>query len=449
MTEPGRVGPPQPVRAIGMAAELASEWMQAIRRAGGASSLEWSQASRIVTDLLAQLVVRLDPARAGDEPPPDPPGDDTLPDVEDIVVLRSILHDRVAHRLAPSSVVAVLGTVDELVDGLLTAAVRRRVAKLESDAFIDPLTGTGNRRALERDLARELARAFRHGRPLSVVALDVDGLKAINDTQGHAAGDDLLRRLVSGLAGSLRVGDVVYRVGGDEFVILLPETDTADVVPLIERAAATTPAFSFGVASAPADAVTAESLLSFADAALIESRHQRRRLPEPEEADPLDLDSPVPPDPELEVEPPMACVEADGHRGGARIAITGVVESRTSQRFAAEVTLRRGDIELPGRSSGSSAGAAAKHIVAGAVLDAATAVDAGLATAYVEAVAVVTVGEQQVAIVNIVFVGDGEETTTGAAPVRERGVNDAVARAVLNALNRRLSMRLAEDLVEI
>ena len=79
---------------------------------------------------------------------------------------------------------------DELLDRLVACIVQSKLVSLESAAFLDPLTGVGNRRALERDkLARELAHAFRHGRPVAVAAVDVDGLKRINDTHGHAAGD--------------------------------------------------------------------------------------------------------------------------------------------------------------------------------------------------------------------------------------------------------------------
>ncbi|HXR11221.1 MAG TPA: GGDEF domain-containing protein, partial [Gaiellaceae bacterium] len=85
-------------------------------------------------------------------------------------------------------------------------------------ALTDPLTGLGNRRHLNERLAKELERSDRGGEPLSVCILDVDQLKAINDTRGHEAGDEAL----VGVAGALRQGGEAFRFGGDEFVLLLP-----------------------------------------------------------------------------------------------------------------------------------------------------------------------------------------------------------------------------------
>src|SRR5579871_5905575 len=81
---------------------------------------------------------------------------------------------------------------------------------------IDALTGVANRRGIDERLADEWNRARRHGRSLSVILLDVDDLKAINDAQGHAAGDDLLRQVASELAALLRGTDLIGRRGGDE-----------------------------------------------------------------------------------------------------------------------------------------------------------------------------------------------------------------------------------------
>lgn len=103
----------------------------------------------------------------------------------------------------------------------------------------DMLTGCLNRRGFERALKDTLRSGLRRHRDLSLLAIDVDHFKSINDTAGHLAGDTVLRDLAELLRESSRVGDVVARVGGEEFVILLPETDveTAGVVAerLIER----------------------------------------------------------------------------------------------------------------------------------------------------------------------------------------------------------------------
>lgn len=93
-----------------------------------------------------------------------------------------------------------------------------RIANLDLD------TGLGNRRAWTRALRLEGARVARHGRPVAVVVLDLDGLKTVNDEQGHAAGDRLIRRAAEVLQQTCRTIDVLCRVGGDEFAILAPET---------------------------------------------------------------------------------------------------------------------------------------------------------------------------------------------------------------------------------
>lgn len=167
-----------------------------------------------------------------------------------------------------------------VVDRAISVAAIRSARGLEERAYNDPVTGLPNRWALERDMAREIGQASRHGRELGVLVLDVDGLKVVNDTYGHAAGDETLRALARAMKASLRKGDAAYRVGGDEFVLLLSEIDTetdqsaADaVVARIYRAGA--PAFSWGAATYPDDGVGIEKLLATADVRLLESREVR------------------------------------------------------------------------------------------------------------------------------------------------------------------------------
>jgi diguanylate cyclase (GGDEF)-like protein len=107
--------------------------------------------------------------------------------------------------------------------------------ELEHLADHDPLTGVANRRRLEHDLAREIARARREDKPLCVVTIDLDDLKAHNDTHGHAAGDRLLKHVTSTWAGALRATDLLARTGGDEFVVLLPDCPLEMAERLIER----------------------------------------------------------------------------------------------------------------------------------------------------------------------------------------------------------------------
>lgn len=99
----------------------------------------------------------------------------------------------------------------------------------------DALTGAHNRLFLAEELGRLVARAQRSGEPLAVVALDLDGFKELNDTRGHATGDAFLIRLVSEMRVRLRAGDVLCRQGGDEFLVLLPDTDERGALRLAGR----------------------------------------------------------------------------------------------------------------------------------------------------------------------------------------------------------------------
>lgn len=108
-------------------------------------------------------------------------------------------------------------------------------ACLQKQALEDGLTGLLNRQALERMLPRELAAAERQGRPLALVMIDVDLLKPINDTWGHAAGDRVLQAVAAAITGALRQSDLAFRLGGDEFMLLLPATDEAGARTVIER----------------------------------------------------------------------------------------------------------------------------------------------------------------------------------------------------------------------
>lgn len=108
-------------------------------------------------------------------------------------------------------------------------------ACLQKQAFEDGLTGLLNRQALERMLPRELAAAERQGRPLALVMIDLDLLKPINDTWGHAAGDRALQGVAGAITASLRQSDLAFRLGGDEFMLLLPATDEAGARTVVGR----------------------------------------------------------------------------------------------------------------------------------------------------------------------------------------------------------------------
>jgi diguanylate cyclase (GGDEF)-like protein len=98
---------------------------------------------------------------------------------------------------------------------------RARIADLETRVDVDPLTDTLNRRGVERELKRSLAYAKRYGAGAALVYADLDGFKAVNDRHGHNAGDAVLKAVAAALVRHVRASDVVARIGGDEFVILL------------------------------------------------------------------------------------------------------------------------------------------------------------------------------------------------------------------------------------
>ncbi|UCE30238.1 MAG: GGDEF domain-containing protein, partial [Burkholderiales bacterium] len=116
--------------------------------------------------------------------------------------------------------------------GALTADARATVERMASE---DPLTGLLNRARFMSRLQHEMRRAGRHGRPLSVIVLDIDSFRRINDGHGHAAGDQALKRLAQVMRGLQRDTDALGRMGGEEFALLLPETDLEGAGTVAER----------------------------------------------------------------------------------------------------------------------------------------------------------------------------------------------------------------------
>lgn len=117
----------------------------------------------------------------------------------------------------------------------LLMRMRAQAEEFRKLATVDPLTGLHNRRIAEQRLAGEVARSRRYGQPLTVMMLDLDGFKQVNDQHGHAAGDALLREFALRLNAAIRSSDVAMRIGGDEFMVLLPGTLPEEVNHLLPR----------------------------------------------------------------------------------------------------------------------------------------------------------------------------------------------------------------------
>ncbi|MBU1243977.1 GGDEF domain-containing protein [Myxococcota bacterium] len=156
-------------------------------------------------------------------------------------------------------------------------ALLRRVEEL---ARVDGLTGTLNRRELETRLRTELARCQRHGRPCSLMIADLDFFKQVNDSGGHEAGDEVLRRFGRLLRDTMRADDVVGRYGGDEFVVVLPETGPDQLgncaIRLGNLAAGAGISLSIGGATWPADCADPTGLVGVSDACLYQAKRQGR-----------------------------------------------------------------------------------------------------------------------------------------------------------------------------
>src|SRR5690606_2047177 len=188
-------------------------------------------------------------------------------------------------------------------DALITAAemvsLAVRNARLHEAtltlSLTDALTGLANRRSVFLRLDEELARLARYGQRLSLIMIDVDHFKRLNDAAGHRAGDETLQEFSSILRSQVRRVDLLARYGGEEFMVLLPETDGGTAVEIAEKLRTRVEAHafrhganqpggrltaSFGIATAPLDAVEAGALVALADAALHASkRGGRNRVP--------------------------------------------------------------------------------------------------------------------------------------------------------------------------
>jgi diguanylate cyclase (GGDEF)-like protein len=179
------------------------------------------------------------------------------------------------------------GEVGYLTDVFRDMIARLRTSRVELErlSVTDPLTGLDNRRRMTESLQNEVLRSRRLEHVFSVVMVDVDHFKEYNDSHGHPAGDEALKRVATVLRGALRDGDSVARYGGEEFFVLLPETPASTAADLAKRVRAALakhapPAgavtLSFGIAAYPANGDSGETLIRAADAALYEAKRGGR-----------------------------------------------------------------------------------------------------------------------------------------------------------------------------
>lgn len=161
--------------------------------------------------------------------------------------------------------------------------------RAERLAQLDPLTGLNNRRAFYDKTGPLWSHAIRHAHPTSVMLLDIDLFKQVNDAYGHAHGDEVLKATASTLRQSIRLGDVLARWGGEEFIVFLPETDEAEATKLAERLRAATAGMrvphkagasavtaSVGIAQRAPGHLTLDALIASADDCLYQSKQQGR-----------------------------------------------------------------------------------------------------------------------------------------------------------------------------
>jgi diguanylate cyclase (GGDEF)-like protein len=165
---------------------------------------------------------------------------------------------------------------------------QRSSAELDRLAHTDPLTGLRNRRYMEQELDRHVELYKRYHHPFAVLMLDLDSLKLVNDTFGHAAGDEALKHLATAMQANIRDTDIPCRYGGDEFIILMPEADENAIQAVGKRISesiskarlklgggSVSLEVSFGAASCPVDATTTAELLNRADANLYLAKERK------------------------------------------------------------------------------------------------------------------------------------------------------------------------------
>ena len=194
---------------------------------------------------------------------------------------------------------------------------------LQRNAVTDPLTGLHNRRLFDETFDKELNRARRYAHPLSLVALDLHRFKEVNDKHGHPRGDDVLHAAAATLRKALRTSDSAFRTGGDEFALLLPQTDASQAVALSRRIGivfaellrplnlSISVSMDHGVATYPQDGDLRDSLIRLADERLYHFKHSiHERAAAERTAEPVTPTPEVSPRPEVSNQVAATPIEA-------------------------------------------------------------------------------------------------------------------------------------------
>jgi diguanylate cyclase (GGDEF)-like protein len=182
----------------------------------------------------------------------------------------------------------VVPTVTLVMVGIVVTALAGSDVEHRNAAALDPLTGMLNRHGLAGRFAELRAQAERTGAPISVALVDVDGFKSVNDEHGHGHGDEVLRGVAATIGANLRSFELAYRIGGDEFVVVLPGVPLPEAIEVAERlrrrveqAPGLDVTLSIGVTSAAGDGVVYEALYARADEALYRAKLAGRNRVEP------------------------------------------------------------------------------------------------------------------------------------------------------------------------
>jgi len=270
-----------------------------------------------------------------------------------------------------------------MVDVLSTANFLRvpvlieydELKKLQVNAATDALTGLHNRRLFDEYFEKEMNRAKRYGQQLAVVILDLHKLKEVNDRHGHLQGDQVLQIAAATLRRTLRSSDFAFRIGGDEFAVLLPQTDTEQAVTLCRRVRSQYESelaplgltigvtLDFGVAVHPQDGDQKSTLMGLADKRLYELKHSGRTPPHviPIEPQPI-REREAPPAPAAPPAPRSTAPAAPGpsvvgpavqhgdHRKWERVSLAGTkahaILTEGSQKTAKVIDLSYGGVAL-------------------------------------------------------------------------------------------------------